>query len=257
MDLGIAGRAAIVCASSKGLGTRLRRGTCARRLPHRRSTVATQRIADAQPQDIRAETGAEVMVVVGDLNEACGARSAVRSLSGAGYPGQQQWRAAAARISKRSRRDDILKGVESNMITPIALAPARVAGHGGAAASAASSTLLRARCARRLRGLTFPRGRGRGSPRSSPARRGATPDATSPSTRSNPGSSKPIASSNCLAATAAPRRAPRAKKKFPPRRTGSAAKNSASSARFSPALTPATSSGRIFSSTAAAFPGAF
>ena len=80
MDLGIDGRAAIVCASSKGLGracaTELARAGC-RVVINGRDAATAERTA----AEIRAETGAEIVVVVGDLN-----KSAVREALFAACP---------------------------------------------------------------------------------------------------------------------------------------------------------------------------
>lgn len=120
MDLGIAGRAAIVCASSKGLGracaTELARAGC-RVVINGRDAVTAERTA----AEIRAETGAEIVVVVGDLNELA-AREALFAacpepdilINNNGGPPPREFEAIS--------RDDILKGVEANMITPILLA---------------------------------------------------------------------------------------------------------------------------------------
>ena len=68
MDLGIAGRTAIVCASSKGLGR-----ACATELARAGCKVVVNgrdaKIADATAAEIRAATGADVWVVAGDLND--------------------------------------------------------------------------------------------------------------------------------------------------------------------------------------------
>ena len=86
MDLGIAGRSAIVCASSKGLGR-----ACAVELARAGCRVAingrdADRLARAR-DEIAAETGAEVIAVPGDVS------TAVR---GGRHPRHQQWRTAAA-----------------------------------------------------------------------------------------------------------------------------------------------------------------
>jgi 3-oxoacyl-[acyl-carrier protein] reductase len=66
MDLGISGRTALVCASSRGLGracaVELARAGC-RLVLNGRDAAALEETAEA----IRAETGAEVIAVVGDV----------------------------------------------------------------------------------------------------------------------------------------------------------------------------------------------
>jgi 3-oxoacyl-[acyl-carrier protein] reductase len=120
MDLGIAGRAAIVCASSKGLGracaTELARAGCLVVINGRDAAIAQNTAAE-----IRAETGATILVVAGDLNDenvrdalfaACPAPDILVNNNGGPPP----------RDFEQITRDDILSGVEANMITPIALA---------------------------------------------------------------------------------------------------------------------------------------
>src|SRR5713226_10641232 len=71
LDLGIAGRRAIVCAASKGLGR-----ACAMALAHAGDAVTiTARTAETLEQtaaEIRTATGAEVTVVAGDITTETG-----------------------------------------------------------------------------------------------------------------------------------------------------------------------------------------
>ena len=125
MDLGIAGRKAIVCASSKGLGR-----ACALALAEAGCEVFVNgRNRDqlrATAREIRA-LGVEVHEIAGDLND-----SATRAALIAACPaadilvnnnGGPPFKAFAA-IS----REDILAGVEANMLTPIALVQAYLPG---------------------------------------------------------------------------------------------------------------------------------
>jgi len=119
MDLGVAGRAAIVCASSKGLGR-----ACAFELARAGARVVINgrdlAVAETTAEEIRAETGADVIVVVGDLNQAS-VRDALFAacpepdilVNNNGGPPPRDFEAIT--------RDDILQGVEGNMITPIQL----------------------------------------------------------------------------------------------------------------------------------------
>jgi len=126
MDLGIAGRKAIVCASSKGLGR-----ACAFALAEAGCEVVVngrgldelKKTAD----ELRRATGAAVREVAGDLNDqktrealiaAC--RDADILVNNNGGPPHQAFAAIA--------REDVLKGVESNMLTPIALVQALLPG---------------------------------------------------------------------------------------------------------------------------------
>ncbi|MGO9740796.1 MAG: SDR family oxidoreductase [Roseiarcus sp.] len=120
MDLGLAGRCAIVCASSKGLGracaSELARAGC-RVVINGRDRATAERTA----AEIHAETGAETMVVAGDLDDA-GVRDALFSACPAPDVLVNNNGGPPARDFEAITREDILKGVEANMITPIALA---------------------------------------------------------------------------------------------------------------------------------------
>lgn len=126
MDLGISGRKAIVCASSKGLGracaTALAEAGCQLVL-NGRDPQALAETARA----IGAEFGVTVHQVSGDLDD-----PATRSALIAAAPdadilvnnnGGPPFKPFAA-----ITREDILAGVESNMLTPIALVQALLPG---------------------------------------------------------------------------------------------------------------------------------
>jgi 3-oxoacyl-[acyl-carrier protein] reductase len=118
MDLGIKGRRALVCASSRGLG----RG-CAEALAeagvdlvlNARGDVALQ----AAAADIRAAFGVEVTAVAGDITTDAG-RAAVLAcgpfdilVTNAGGPPPGMW--------PDWSRDDFIRALDANMLTPIAL----------------------------------------------------------------------------------------------------------------------------------------
>ena len=126
MDLGIAGRKAIVCASSKGLGR-----ACAFALAEAgcevvvngRSPDGLKKTAD----ELRRATGAAVREVAGDLNDQKTRQALIATCPDAdilvnnnGGPPRQPFAAIT--------REDVLKGVESNMLTPIALVQALLPG---------------------------------------------------------------------------------------------------------------------------------
>ena len=126
MDLGIAGRSAIVCASSKGLGracaTALAQAGCKVVLNGRDAATV-----EATAQAIRAATGAEIGVVVGDVGQpqvreallaACPEPDILVNNNGGPPP-------AAFEAIDRAR---LLAGLEANMLTPIALAQAVLPG---------------------------------------------------------------------------------------------------------------------------------
>ena len=119
MDLGIAGRNAIVCASSRGLGR-----ACARALAEAGCAVIVngrdREALEATAREIAEATGARVVAVAGDLDapeareallEACPAPDILVNNNGGPPP------APFAELT----RERILSGVESNMLTPIAL----------------------------------------------------------------------------------------------------------------------------------------
>ena len=126
MDLGIKGRRALVCAASKGLG----RG-CAMSLAREgvevtivaRGREALERAAD----DIRAATGASVTTVAADITTPDGRAAALAAcpqpdilVNNAGGPPPGDFR--------EWTREDWIKAVDANMLTPIELIKATVDG---------------------------------------------------------------------------------------------------------------------------------
>jgi 3-oxoacyl-[acyl-carrier protein] reductase len=125
MDLGIRGKRALVCASSKGLG----RG-CAEALAA--AGVELVMIArgsealEAAASDIRAAHQVGVVTVAGDITTEAG-RAAVLAhgpfdilVTNAGGPPPGMW--------SDWSRDDFLKALDANMLTPIALMQAVLPG---------------------------------------------------------------------------------------------------------------------------------
>jgi len=130
MDLGLRGKWALVCGASKGLGW-----GCARALAQEgvhvvmaaRGAEALEAAADA----LRAETGAQVLTVAADVTTEAGRATLFAVPGGPGRdfdivvtnaggppPGDfRQW-----------GRDEWLKAVEANMLTPIELIKATVDG---------------------------------------------------------------------------------------------------------------------------------
>jgi 3-oxoacyl-[acyl-carrier protein] reductase len=126
MDLGIAGRNAIVCASSKGLGR-----ACAVELAHAGARVAINgrdaallaRVRD----EIAAETGAEVIAIPGDMSTPEGRAALLGAfdqvdilVNNNGGPPPRDFRAVD--------HDGMLAGLEANMIAPIQLIQAVIDG---------------------------------------------------------------------------------------------------------------------------------
>jgi 3-oxoacyl-[acyl-carrier protein] reductase len=126
MDLGIAGRKAIVCASSKGLGR-----ACARALAEAGCTVVLngrdKETLERTARDLRQTTGVEIREIPGDLDHAATRAELIAACPDAdilvnnnGGPPHQ----AFGEIS----RETVLRGIESNMLTPIALVQALAPG---------------------------------------------------------------------------------------------------------------------------------
>jgi 3-oxoacyl-[acyl-carrier protein] reductase len=126
MDTGINGRRALVCAASKGLGR-----ACAMALAREGVAVTiTARTAATLEQtadEIRAATGATVTVVAGDITTEAGRAAALAACpepdilvnnAGGPPPGDfRQW-----------EREDWLRALDANMLTPIFLIRAVVDG---------------------------------------------------------------------------------------------------------------------------------
>lgn len=126
MDLGIAGRTALVCASSRGLGR-----ACAMALAREGARVIIngrdpERLAQTAAE-IRDETGAEVIAVAADVGTE-GGRAALLSAAGEvdilvnnnGGPPPADFRTLT--------HEQLIAGVEANMFTPIALVQAVIDG---------------------------------------------------------------------------------------------------------------------------------
>lgn len=126
MDLGLAGRKAVVCASSKGLGRAcalaLAEAGCDLTINGRDPDVLSRTAAA-----IRAGAGVKVQGVAGDLDDPATRAALIAACPDAdvlinnnGGPPFQAFETIG--------REDILKGVESNMLTPIALIQAYLPG---------------------------------------------------------------------------------------------------------------------------------
>ncbi|HLH50806.1 MAG TPA: SDR family NAD(P)-dependent oxidoreductase, partial [Roseiarcus sp.] len=126
MDLGIKGRKAVVCASSKDLGK-----ACALSLARAGCDVVINgrdaKALEAAADDIRAATGAKVVAIAGDVGQAEGRKALLAAcpapdilVNNNGGPPPKPFKALS--------REDILAGIEANMLTPIALVQAVVFG---------------------------------------------------------------------------------------------------------------------------------
>lgn len=126
MDLGIAGRNALVCASSRGLGR-----ACAVALAEAGARVVIngqdgERLARVR-DEIAAETGAEVIAVAADVSDPEGRAALVAALphvdiliNNNGGPPPRDFRAVD--------HDAMIAGLEANMIAPVQLIRAVIDG---------------------------------------------------------------------------------------------------------------------------------
>jgi 3-oxoacyl-[acyl-carrier protein] reductase len=124
LDLGIKGRRAIVCASSRGLGK-----ACARSLARAGVAVVVNGLDQARvaatADELRAETGAEITPVAADVTTPEGQQKLLGVLpdpdilvTNAGGPPFKDFR--------EIDREAMLRGVTWNMVTPIELIQATV-----------------------------------------------------------------------------------------------------------------------------------
>src|SRR5687768_9450827 len=126
MDLGIARRRAIVCAASKGLGR-----ACALSLARNGVELVvvarTRETLERTAEEIRAEAGVRVTAVAADITtiegraaalEACPAPDILVNNAGGPPPGDfRDW-----------SREDWIRALDANMLTPIELIKATVDG---------------------------------------------------------------------------------------------------------------------------------
>lgn len=126
MDLGIAGKRALVCASSKGLGL-----ACAEALAEAGVNLVMNargsEALEASAQAIRNAHGVEVVTVVADVATAEGQAKVIEAAAGvdilvnnAGGPPPGMW--------SDWDRDDFIKALDANMLAPIALMKALMPG---------------------------------------------------------------------------------------------------------------------------------
>ena len=126
MDTGLAGKRALVCAASKGLG-RACAMALAREGVHVTITARTAADLEATAADIRAATGATVTTVVGDITTEEGRAAALAAcpepdilVNNAGGPPPGDFR--------NWERADWIAAIDANMLAPIFLIRAVVDG---------------------------------------------------------------------------------------------------------------------------------
>ncbi|MDT7951303.1 MAG: SDR family oxidoreductase [Acetobacteraceae bacterium] len=126
MDLGLQGKRALVCAASKGLGR-----ACATALAQEgvavTITARTRETLEQTAAEIRAATGSTVTVVAGDITTEAGRAAALAAcpepdilVNNAGGPPPGDFR--------EWERDDWIRALDANMLTPIFLIKAVVDG---------------------------------------------------------------------------------------------------------------------------------
>ncbi|MEO0632782.1 MAG: SDR family oxidoreductase [Pseudomonadota bacterium] len=126
MDLGIAGKRAIVCASSKGLGLGCAEALAAAGV-HLVMNARGSEALDASAEAIRSAYGVEVTTVATDVTTADGQAELVNAagnadilVNNAGGPPPGMW--------MDWDRDDFIAALDANMLAPIALIKALVPG---------------------------------------------------------------------------------------------------------------------------------
>ncbi len=126
MDLGISGKKAIVCASSKGLGLGCARALAAEGVDLVMNARGAEAL-EAAAEDIRRDFGVRVTAVAGDITTEEG-RAAVLEAAGevdilvnnAGGPPPGMW--------SDWSREDFIKALDANMLAPIAMMQAVLPG---------------------------------------------------------------------------------------------------------------------------------
>ncbi|MET0507888.1 MAG: SDR family oxidoreductase [Burkholderiaceae bacterium] len=124
MDLGIKGKWAVVCAASRGLGY-----GCARSLAGEGVNVVMNARTDSVLQEaaskVREETGVEVVAIAGDITTDAVRKAVLGAcpqvdilVNNAGGPPPGDFR--------QFTRDDWIKAIDANMLTPIELIKATV-----------------------------------------------------------------------------------------------------------------------------------
>ena len=127
MDLGIKGRRALVCASSKGLGRACAAALAAEGVHVTMTARGADVLAKAAAEIRKANPGVTVTEVAGDITTPAGREAALKAcpdpdilVNNAGGPPPGDFR--------NWTRDDWIKAIDANMLTPIELIKATVDG---------------------------------------------------------------------------------------------------------------------------------
>jgi 3-oxoacyl-[acyl-carrier protein] reductase len=126
MDMGLNGKRALVCASSKGLGLGCARALAAEGV-HLVMNARGAEALDAAAEAIRAEFGVDVTTVACDITTEAGQTAVLKAagdldilVTNAGGPPPGVW--------SDWNRDDFIAALDANMLTPIALMKAVLPG---------------------------------------------------------------------------------------------------------------------------------
>ena len=127
MDLGIKGRRAIVCASSKGLGRACAIALAAEGVHVTLTARGAEALAKTAAEIRKSSPGVTVTEVAGDITTPAGREAALKAcpdpdilINNAGGPPPGDFR--------NWTRDDWIKAIDANMLTPIELIKATVDG---------------------------------------------------------------------------------------------------------------------------------
>jgi 3-oxoacyl-[acyl-carrier protein] reductase len=127
VDLGIKGRRAIICASSKGLGRACAMQLAAEGVDVTLTARGAEALAKTAAEIRKASPGVTVTEVVGDITTPAGREAALKAcpdpdilINNAGGPPPGNFR--------NWTRDDWIKALDANMLTPIELIKATVDG---------------------------------------------------------------------------------------------------------------------------------
>src|SRR6201746_2236935 len=127
VDLGIKGRRAIVCASSKGLGRACAMALAAEGVHVTVTARGAEALAKTADESRQANPGVPVTEVAGDITTPAGREAALKAcpdpdilVNNAGGPPPGDFR--------NWTRDDWIKAIDANMLTPIELIKATVDG---------------------------------------------------------------------------------------------------------------------------------
>lgn len=126
MDLGLAGKKALLCASSRGLGR-----ACAEALAGEGVAITINgrdtAVLDQTAEDIRATTGASVTTVAADIDTVSGRESLVAACPDADILVNNNW-GPAPKAFADTTHDDWIEVINANMLAPLMMIHALLPG---------------------------------------------------------------------------------------------------------------------------------